>query len=132
LPENIHFFELWKIRGNLGGKVGSSGISVYSEEKNAAIFIFTYFLETTLNLQQKPEKLFFKKCRKNRKNKIVEKYFSCFTLKPKTKHIFRFSSMSRYVFEKNYEKRPRISLKMKKNTFFEKYSNFDFFNFIFF
>jgi hypothetical protein len=26
LPENVHFFDLWKIRGNLGEKVRWSGI----------------------------------------------------------------------------------------------------------
>jgi hypothetical protein len=50
LPENIHFFDFWIIRRNVGGKVGWSRHSIYSEKKMRQLFFFIYFLETTKNL----------------------------------------------------------------------------------
>jgi hypothetical protein len=46
LLEIVHFFYLWKIRGNLEGKVGWSDIR-FIQKKNANNFLlFLYFLET--------------------------------------------------------------------------------------
>jgi hypothetical protein len=40
LPENIHFFDLWIIRRNFGGKVGSSG-NRFIQKKKCDNFFFS-------------------------------------------------------------------------------------------
>jgi hypothetical protein len=60
LPENIHFFELWKIRGNFGGKVGFSGIQ-FIQKKKCGNFFFNIFFGNYLKFATKARKAFFQK-----------------------------------------------------------------------
>jgi hypothetical protein len=60
LPENIHFFELWKIRRNLGRKVGSRGIQ-FIQKKKCRNFFFHIIFRNYLKFATKARKAFFQK-----------------------------------------------------------------------
>jgi hypothetical protein len=49
LQENIHFFEIWKIRGNFAGKVGFSGIRFIQKEK-CGNFFFSHIFQKLLKI----------------------------------------------------------------------------------
>jgi hypothetical protein len=71
----------------LGEKLGLAAFSLFRKKK-CGNFFFNIFFGNYLKFATKSRKAFFQECKKKifyRKNKIVDKYFPCFTLKPKTK-----------------------------------------------